>query len=196
MKSQFPGLSGSKQEANSHCHIASGGRFICRRKVQEWQSLGGGERRVWSTWAACSSPPPPLLHIMRWGQAEPLCIGLINSYSSSAWHPGNRSGIALGLIFRPGDDSRSIRAPLRQHSANFPELPKEAKGTEGENERVIERGIDDIEGWWWRRTEVRGVQRNRKGKKMWRGLSAQSRGDLWCLESQAIRINEVELACG
>lgn len=83
---------------------------------------------------------------MRWGQAEPLCIGLINSYSSSAWHPGNRSGFALGLIFRPADDSRSIRAPLRQRTANFPELPKEAKGTEGENERVIERGIDDIEG--------------------------------------------------
>lgn len=60
MKSQFPGLSWSKQEANSDCHIASGGRFICRRKVQKWQSLGGGERRVWSTWAACSSPPPPL----------------------------------------------------------------------------------------------------------------------------------------
>lgn len=174
MESQFPGLSGSKQEANSHCHIASGGRFICRRNVREWQSLGGGERRVRSAWAAWSSPPPAtlsFLHIMRWGQAEPLCIGLINSYSSSAWHPGNRSGFALGLIFRPADDSRSIRAPRRQHTANFPELPKEAKGTEGENERVIERGIDDMESW----AEAdggAGVQRNRKGKKKWKGLSA------------------------
>lgn len=99
-----------------------------------------------------SSPAPlSFLHIMRWGQAEPLCIGLINSYSSSAWHPGSRSGFALGLIFGPADDRRSIRAPLRQHAANFPEMPEEAKGAEGENERVIERGVDDIEvlvvGW-------------------------------------------------
>lgn len=119
----------------------------------------GGRRRTDSRWEVrkeeCGQPPlsfptrPSLVHIMRWGQAEPLCIGLINSYSSSAWHPGSRSGFALGLIFRPADDSRSIRAPLRRRTANFPEVPEEAKGTEGENERVIERGVDDIEGWGW-----------------------------------------------
>lgn len=75
---------------------------------------------------------------------DPLCIGLINSYSSSAWHPGNRSGFALGLIFRPVEDSQSIRSLFRLHTPNFLNLPKEARGKR-ENERVIEEGIDDIE---------------------------------------------------
>ncbi len=76
---------------------------------------------------------------------ESFCIGLINSYSSSAWHPGNRSGFALGLIFRPVEDSQSIRALFRLHSTNFLDLPKKRR-EERENERVIEEGIDDIEG--------------------------------------------------
>lgn len=75
---------------------------------------------------------------------ESLCIGLINSYSSSAWHLGNRSGFALGLIFRPVEDSQSIRALFRLHTTNFLDLPKK-RGEERENERVIEEGIDDVE---------------------------------------------------
>lgn len=76
---------------------------------------------------------------------ESLCIGLINSYSSSEWHPGNRSGFALGLIFRPMEDSQFIRAPFRLHTTNFSGPPKEAKGN-GEKMRVIEEVRDDIEG--------------------------------------------------
>lgn len=171
MKSQFPGLSGSKQEANPDCHIASGGRFICRVEGAGATVAGRWGKKSVVNLSSVFLPSPSLsfLRVMRWGQAEPLCIGLINSYSSSAWHPGNRSGFALGLIFRPADDSRSIRAPLRQHTANFPELPKEAKGAEGENERVIERGIDDIEGWGSRETGGGGVQRNRKRKEKVKG---------------------------
>lgn len=76
---------------------------------------------------------------------ESLCIGLINSYSSSAWHTGNRSGFALGLIFRPVEDSQSIRALFRLHTTNFPDLPKK-QGEKREKMGVIEEGIDDIEG--------------------------------------------------
>lgn len=149
MKIQFPWLSGSKQAANTDCHIASGGGFICQAEGVRVTVAGrwGKESVVNLSSVFLSTPTLSFLPVMRWGQAEPLCIRLINSYSSPAWHPGNRSGFALGLIFRPADDSRSIRAPLRQCTANFPQLPEEAKGTGGENERLIERGIDDIEGW-------------------------------------------------
>lgn len=75
---------------------------------------------------------------------DSLCIGLINSYSSSARHPGNRSGFALGLIFRPVEDSQSIRALFRLQTANFLDLPKKW-GEARENERVTEEGVDDIE---------------------------------------------------
>lgn len=100
----------------------------------------------WLTGAAGIFPPPPTHNEV---EKESLCIGLINSYSSSAWHPGNRSGFALGLIFRPVEDSQSIRALFRLRTANFPGPPKRSEGgwgREGENERVIEEGIDDIEG--------------------------------------------------
>lgn len=36
---------------------------------------------------------------------ESLCIGLLNSYSSSIWHTENSSGFALELIFRHAKDS-------------------------------------------------------------------------------------------
>lgn len=78
-------------------------------------------------------------------EKESLCIGLINSYSSSAWHPGNRSGFALGLIFKPMEDSQFIRALFRLHTTNFLDLPKK-QGEERGKMRVIEEGIDDIEG--------------------------------------------------
>ena len=76
---------------------------------------------------------------------DSLCIRLINSYSSSAWHLGNRSGFALGLIFRPVEDSQSIRALFRLHTTNFLDLPKK-QGEKRKKIRVIEEGIDDIQG--------------------------------------------------
>lgn len=178
MKSQFPGLSGSKQEANADCHIASGGRFICRRKQRsEGGDTGLTDAGRWGKSVANLSRlflfssfffPLPFYPIMRWGQTEPLCIGLINSYSSSAWHPGNRSGFALGLIFRPVEDSQSIRELLRQHAANFPETPKEARGRKGENERVIEGGIDDIGGeTGGGEIKWREIGRGRKSERGW-----------------------------
>lgn len=171
MKSQFPGLSGSKQEANADCHIASGGWFICRRKQRSEGGRHGSDGR-WEVGKDCGQPEPPVsflfffflpfYRIMRWGQTEPLCIGLINSYSSSAWHSGNRSRFALGLIFRPVEDSQSIRELLRQHTTNFPETPKEARGRKGENERVIEGGIDDIGGEMGGEIKWREIGRGKK----------------------------------
>lgn len=123
---------------------------------------GSGER-VWPTWAAWFFFFLPHNEV----GTESLCIRLINSYSSSAWHPGNRSGFALGLIFRPVEDSQSIRALFRRHTTNFPDRLKKW-GDERENERVIEGGIDDIEG------EMGGggdkVERNWEGEKRWEGL--------------------------
>lgn len=147
MKSQFPELSGRKQEPNVHCHITSGCWFICKRKQErngerekrEWQRWGEGALH-WPAQAVCISPPLPHNDVGK----DSLCIGLINSYSSSARHPGNRSGFALGLIFRPVEDSQSIRALFRLQTANFLDLPKKW-GEARENERVTEEGVDDIE---------------------------------------------------
>lgn len=82
------------------------------------------------TWAA--PPPLPFPPLHNEVGKDPLCIGLINSYSSSAWHPGNRSGFALGLIFRPVEDSQSIRALFSLHTTNFLDLPKKRTEREGE----------------------------------------------------------------
>lgn len=104
-----------------------------------------GEVQRWPTWGSLflfffSLPRNEL-------GRESLCIGLINSYLSSAWHPGNRSGFALGLIFRPVEDSQFIRALFRLHTPNFPDLPKKKWGVmKRGKERVIEEGIDDKEG--------------------------------------------------
>lgn len=71
---------------------------------------------------------------------ESLCIRSINSYSSSVWHPGNRRGFALGLIFRPTNDSQSIRVAFGLWTTNFTGRVDKEK----ENEKVIERAIDDL----------------------------------------------------
>lgn len=151
MKSQFPGLSGSKHEPNAHCHITSGCWFICWRKQE-----GDGEReretgRVTETGAHIGQLEQLAFLFFRphnEARKESLCIGLIKSYSSSAWHPGNWSGFALGLIFRPVEDSQSIRTLFRLHTTNFLDLPKKRREEreERENGRVIETGMDDIEG--------------------------------------------------
>lgn len=112
MKSQFPGLSGSKQEANADCHIASGCWFICWRKQKSKGERHRRSDRHREVGRECGQLEQPdfffcFLPHNEVG-TESLCIGLINSYSSSAWHPGNRSGFALGLIFRPVEDSQSI----------------------------------------------------------------------------------------
>lgn len=110
----------------------------------------------WPTWA------PPHNEVGK----DPLCIGLINSYSSSAWHPGNRSGFALGLIFRPVEDSQSIRALFRLHTTNFLHLPKKQGGRERKWE-------GDWGGNRWHRgrdggkIRVRKRGRERKGERGW-----------------------------
>lgn len=50
---------------------------------------------------------------------ESLCISSINSYSSSVWHLGDRRGFALGLIFRPTNDSQSISVAFELWTTNF-----------------------------------------------------------------------------
>lgn len=82
---------------------------------------------------------------------ESLCIGLINSYSSCVRHPGSRSGFALGLIYRPVEDSQFIRALFRLQTTKFSGPPNEARGEEVGNERVIEEGRDDKEAVMERR---------------------------------------------
>lgn len=92
---------------------------------------------------------------------ESLCIGLINSYSSSAWHPGNRSGFALGLIFRPVEDSQSIRALFRLHTPNFLDLPKKRGEENKEMREWLKRE------WMTKRERWREdkVERKWEGKK-------------------------------
>lgn len=109
MKSQFPRLSGSEQEANADCHITSGCWFICwRKRKSKRERHRRSDRHIGGESVTNLRRFFPLHH--NEVGTESLCIRLINSYSSSAWHPGNRSGFALGLIFRPVEDSQSIRA--------------------------------------------------------------------------------------
>lgn len=158
MKSQFPELSGSKQEPNAHCHITSGCWFICCRKQQRTERQRQGEKvPCWSAWAAC------ILFFRTHNEVrkESLCIGLINSYSSSAWHPGNRSGFALGLIFRPVEDSQFIRALFRLRTPNFPDLPKKrGEGNEEMREWLKREWMAKRERW-----REDKVERKWEGKK-------------------------------
>lgn len=144
MKSQFPGLSESKQEANAHCHITSGCWFICWRGTERET---GGVTQTGQRGESAPLRPVFFFFLLPYNKVwkDSLCIRLINSYSSSAWHLGNRSGFALGLIFRPVEDSQSIRALFRLHTTNFLDLPKK-QGEKRKKTRVIEEGIDDIQG--------------------------------------------------
>lgn len=126
MKSQFPGLSKSKQVANVDCHIESGVWFICWRKRkrkrdrQRRSDRQGGEESGQLELQLVFFFPLPHNEV----GMESLRIRLINSYSSSAWHLGSRSGSALGLIFRPLEDSQSIKLLLRLCTTNFDAPPK------------------------------------------------------------------------
>lgn len=118
-----------------------------RERQEEWHRQGGGERVCHI--GQLERPVLfyfffPLPYNKAW--KDSLCIRLINSYSSSAWHLGNRSGFALGLIFRPVEDSQSIRALFRLCTTNFLDLPKKQGEERKKNQRVIEEGIDDIQG--------------------------------------------------
>lgn len=146
-KANFPGCQGGnkKQTRTVTLHqaagLSAGESNRGAERQEEWQRQDGRER------ACHTGQLEPIFSFLPHNDVgkESLCIGLINSYSSSAWHPGNRSGFALGLIFSPVEDSQSIRAPFRLHTTNFLDLPKK-QGEERENERVIEEGTDDIGG--------------------------------------------------
>lgn len=60
------------------------------------------------------------------------------------------------------EDSQSIRALFRLHTTNFLDRLKK-QGDARENERVIEGGIDDIEG---EMGGIRGRKTGRGGKKV------------------------------
>lgn len=89
---------------------------------------------------------------------ESLCIGLINSYSSSAWHPG-KEWVCPWANLQACGRQPIHQSPVRLHTTNFLGRLKK-QGDAREKERVIEGGIDDIEGemgGWEGEKKVRGA---------------------------------------
>lgn len=109
-------------------------------------------------------PFPLPQHINKVGK-ESLYIGLINSYSSSAWHPGNRSWFALGLIFRPVEDSQSIRALYRLHTTNFRTSARSKVRKEKMREWLKREWMTRRERWSGIRCRESGWER--KGERGW-----------------------------
>lgn len=134
MKSQFPGLSESKQEANADCHIASGCWFICWKKQkckgerhrrsdrhrEVGRDCGHLEQLVFSFF---------LFFFLRHNEVgtESLCIGLINSYSSSAWHPGT-GWVCPWANLQACGRQPIHQSPVQTAYCKLSGPPKEAKG--------------------------------------------------------------------